>query len=36
MADPFVKFETGPVEKRYWQEYDKSHPFGGVVVQIGD
>lgn len=26
MSDPSIKFEVGPVEKRYWLEYAKSHP----------
>jgi microcin C transport system substrate-binding protein len=33
MADPSVQFEVGPVDKRYWQEYAKSHPFGGTLSQ---
>jgi hypothetical protein len=33
MADPAIKFDVGTVDKRYWQEYDKAHPFGGAPSQ---
>jgi microcin C transport system substrate-binding protein len=33
MSDPAIKFENGPVDKRYWQEYDKAHPYGGTASQ---
>lgn len=29
MSDSSIKFEVGPVEKRYWLEYAKSHPSDG-------
>ncbi len=32
-SDPSIKFQSGPVEKRFWQEYDKTHPFGGSPSQ---
>jgi microcin C transport system substrate-binding protein len=33
MTDPSIKFDVGPVDKRYWQEYDKTHPFGATASQ---
>ena len=33
VSDAAIKFESGPVEKRFWQEYDKTHPFGGSPSQ---
>jgi microcin C transport system substrate-binding protein len=33
MTDPSIKFEVGPIDKRYWQEYDKAHPYGGTASQ---
>jgi microcin C transport system substrate-binding protein len=33
MTDPSIKFDVGPVDKRYWQDYDKIHPYGGTASQ---
>jgi microcin C transport system substrate-binding protein len=29
MSDSSIKFDVTPVEKKYWLEYAKTHPFGG-------